>query len=273
MSSEPREHDTERLLDSVAAPKARPEFRSDLRQRFLAGASAAPPDDMLPDERPRAAGSGPTRDWKPWIALACAAGIAALLWLTKPAPRHWQVLPGSQATAVRIDGSSLPSGEAELIASALNDARSVVAEGGVLRLAYRDQYALELPAGARVEFATYANTGGVDPYTLAGHGSALRLVTGPGFEGRDLRVQLGGASLHVTGTAFAIDDCPDGVCVCGLEGRIVVPRKGAQDVPIEAGKQCWFPKDGSPLTVGEAHEPHLAPVRELELAARDRWKP
>ena len=273
MSSEPLDRDTERLLESVAAPKARPEYRSDLRQRFLAGAAAAPPDDMLPDERPRGARGGAARDWKPWIALACAAGVAALLWLTKPAPRHWQVLPGSHATAVRIDGSSLPSAEAELIASALNDARSVAAEGGVLRLSYRDQYAIELPAGARVEFATFANTGGVDPYTLAAHGAAVRLVTGPGFAGHTLRVQLGDANLNVTGTALAIDDCPDGVCVCGLEGRVGVPRKGEPDAPLEAGKQCWFPKDGGALTWGEAHEPHLAPVRELELAARERWKP
>jgi ferric-dicitrate binding protein FerR (iron transport regulator) len=273
MSSEPRDRDTERLLQSAAAPKARPEFRSNLRQRFLAGAAAAPPDDVLHDELPRAARSGPARNWKPWIALACAAGVAALLWLTKPAPRHWQLLPGSHATAVRIDGTTFPSAEADLIGSALNDARSIAAEGGSLRLSYRDQYAIELPAGARVELAAFGNTGGVDPYALAAHGAAVRLVTGPGFAGHALRVQLGDASLHVTGTAFAIDDCPDGVCVCGLEGRIGVLRKGEQDAPLEAGKQCWYPKAGGPLTWGEAHEPHLAPVRELERAARERWKP
>jgi ferric-dicitrate binding protein FerR (iron transport regulator) len=272
VSDERRERELEQLLGAAPRPEARPEYRSNLRQRFLFGAAAAPQDDVLHDERPRAASRGPARNWKPWIALAAAACIAMILWYTKPVPKLWQVLPGTTAKVVRVNGTPLPMAEMELIAGALNDAHSVSAEGGTLRLCFRDQYALELPAGARVEFATFGSTGGVDPYTLAAEGAALRVVTGPGFAGHNLRVKSGDASLHVTGTAFAIDDCPDGVCVCGLEGRIGVQVKGAQDSALEAGKQCWFPKDGSALTWGAAHEPHLAPVRELEAAARPSWR-
>jgi ferric-dicitrate binding protein FerR (iron transport regulator) len=275
MSDETRERETERLLSALPAPLARAEFRSDLRARFLAGSASAPPVDVLPDERPHhAAGGARTgRNWKPWVALGAAAGVVAMLYFSKPAPRHWQVLPGSSAAVVRVNGDALPAAEAELIANALNDARSVSAEGGSLRLVFRDQYALELPAGARVDFASFGNTGGVDPYTLGSQGAALRVVTGPGFRGHELHVRLGAASLHVTGTAFAIDDCPDGVCVCGLEGRVAVQRKGTQELPLEAGKQCRFPKDGSPLTWGEAQAEHVAPVRALETAARERWRP
>lgn len=273
MSEEKREREIERVLDALPAQSARPEFRSALRERFLFGAAAAPQVDVMPDERPRDAGARPVRGWKAWVALAAAAAVVATLYFSKPAPRHWQVLPGSSAKLARVNGDAWPLAETDLIARALNDARSVSAEGGSLRLVYRDQYAFELPAGARIDFASFGNTGGVDPYTLSLQGAALRLVTGPGFHGHELRVRSADALLHVTGTAFAVDDCPDGVCVCGLEGRIVVQRKDTQEQPLDAGKQCWFPKDGSVLTWGEAHPEHIAPVRELQGAARERWKP
>jgi len=273
MSDETRDRELERLLSALPAPRARGEFRSSLRERFLAGSASAPAVDVVPDERSPAARARTGRNWKPWLVLAAAAGIVALLYFSKPAPRLWQVLPGSSATLVRVNGDLLPAAETDLIGKALNDARSVSAEGGSLRLSYRDQYAIELPAGARVDFAAYGNTGGVDAYTLASLGPALRVVTGPGFHGHQLHVRSGGASLLVTGTAFAVDNFPEGVCVCGLEGRIAVQQKGEADVPLEGGKQCWFPKDEGAPAWGEAHPPHIAPVRELEDAARGRWRP
>jgi len=265
MSDETRDRELERLLSAVPAPRARSEFRSSLRERFLAGAASAPEVDVVPDERAPAGQVRAGRGWKPWIALAAAAGIVALLYFTKPAPRYWEVLPGSTASVVRVNGDILPPAETDMIGKALNDARSVSAEGGTLRLAYRDQYAIELPAGARVDFA--------DTYTLAALGPALRVVTGPGFHGQRLHVRSGGANLLVTGTAFAVDNLPEGVCVCGLEGRIAIQQKGHADVPLEGGKQCWFPKDESAPAWGDAHAPHIAPVRELEAAAREHWRP
>jgi ferric-dicitrate binding protein FerR (iron transport regulator) len=273
MSDAKRDSDLERLLAAVPTPVARSEFRSSLRERFLAGSASAPAVDVLPEERSPTRQAGTGRSWKPWVALAAAAGILALLYLSKPAPRHWQVLPGSSATVVRVNGEALPAAETGQIATALNDARSVSAEGGSLRLSFRDQYAIELPEGARVEFASFGNTGSVDAYSLGSTGSALRIVTGPGFHGHELHVRSGVTSLLVTGTAFAVDNFPEGVCVCGLEGRIAIQRKGAADLPLEAGKQCWFPKDESALVWGEAHPPHIAPVRELEAAARAHWQP
>lgn len=273
MSPESRERELERGLPQLPVPAARPEFKSALRERFLFGAASAPQVDVMPDERPRHERASGGRSWKPWLALAAAACIAVVLWFSKPAPRHWQVLPGSSATIVRVNGDALPAAELELVAAALNDARSVSAEGGSLRLCYRDQYAIDLPAGARVDFASFGNTGGVDPYSLSSAGDALRVVTGPGFHGHELRVRSADALLHVTGTAFAVDNCPDGICICGLAGKIALQRKGAPEMPLEAGKQCWFPKDGSALGWGDAHEAHIAPVRELEAAVQGRWKP
>ena len=273
MSDELREREIERLLGSLPALAARPEFRSNLRERFLAGAASAPAVDVLPDERSAAPRAHAGRNWKPWIALAAAAAIAVVLWLSKPAPRHWQVLPGSDATAVLVNGESIPATETERIGAALNDARSVLAQGGRLRLAYRDQYALELPDAARVDFAPFGNTGGVDAFSLALEGSALRVVTGPGFHGHELHVHSGAANLHITGTAFAIDGGAAGVCVCGLAGRIGIVAKNAPERPLEAGKQCWFPAGGGALAWGEAHPEHVAPVRELESAASGCWRP
>jgi ferric-dicitrate binding protein FerR (iron transport regulator) len=273
MSDEQRQKETERLLEALPAPSARPEFRSGLRQRFLARAASAPPVDVMGDEPVRAPRSGAARHWKAWAVLAAAAGIALLLWVTKPAPRHWQLLPGSTATHVRVDGERLPVAEGDLLVRALNDARSVAAEGGRLRLSFRDQYAFELPEGARVEFAAFGNTGGVDPFSLSVQGSALRVVTGPGFHGHELHLKSGAASLKLTGTALAIDTLPEGVCVCGLEGRIAVLQKGSQDRYLEPGKQCWFPKDGGEPGWGEAQDAHVAPVRELEAAVSGHWRP
>jgi len=273
MSDEARERELERGLPNLPAHPVRPEFKSALRERFLFGAASDPQVDVMPDERPHHQRASSGRNWKPWVALAAAACIAAALWLSKPAPRHWQVLPGSSATLVRVNGDALAIAESELIGNALNDARSVSAEGGSLRLCYRDQYAIELPAGARVDFAAFGNTGGTDPYTLSSSGLALRVVTGPGFHGHEMRVRSADALLHVTGTAFAVDNCPDGICICGLAGRIALQRKDTGEKPLEAGKQCWFPKDGSALGWGDAHEAHVAPVRELEAAAREHWKP
>ncbi len=273
MSDEAREREVERLLESLPTPPARAEFRSGVRERFLAGAAAAPPVDVWPDEQRRAAVPHGGRNRRPWIALAAAAAVVATLYLSKPAPRLWQVLPGSSATLVRVNGDALPDLQPERVAKALNDARSVSAEGGSLRLCFRDQYALELPAGARVEFASFGNTGGVDAYTLALQGAGLRAVTGPGFHGHELHVRSADASLRVTGTAFAIDNVPGGVCVCGLEGRIALRAKGTPEWPLEAGKQCWFPQDGGAVSWGEMRDAHVAPVRELEAAASGHWKP
>jgi hypothetical protein len=213
------------------------------------------------------------RNWKPWIALAAAAAVVAVLYLAKPAPRHWQVLPGSSATLVRVDGVALPAAEVERIVLALNDARSVHAEGGNLRLSFRDQYALEIPDGARVEFASLGNTGAFDPYTLAAQGTALRVVTGPGFHGHELHVRSADANLRITGTAFAIDNLAEGVCVCGLEGRIALRDKSSPEWPLEAGKQCFLPVAGAGPKWGTALDAHVAPVRELEAAVRGHWKP
>ncbi len=273
MSDDARQKELERLLEAQPAPQARAEFRSAVRERFLAGAAAAPPVDTWPDEQPRVPRARSGRNWKPWIALAAAAAIVATLYLSKPAPHHWQVLPGSSATLVRVDGEALPATELERVASALNDARSVSAEGGTLRLRFRDQYAFELPAGARVEFASFGNTGAVDSYSLAAQGAGLRLVTGPGFHGHELHVRSGAANLRVTGTAFAIDNAQGGVCVCGLAGRIALHGKGTPEWPLEAGKQCWFPEDGGAVSWGEAHAAHVGPVRELEAAVGGLWKP
>jgi len=273
MSDEAREHELERLLDSVPAPRPSAEFRSGVRERFLAGAAAAPPVDVWPDEQTRGAHARTGRNWKPWIVLAAAAAVVAVLYLAKPAPRLWQVLPGSSATLVRVDGVALPVAEAERITLALNDARSVSAEGGNLRLCFRDQYALEIPDGARVEFASFGNTGAVDPYALAAQGTALRIVTGPGFHGHELHVRSADANLRVTGTAFAVDNFPEGVCVCGLEGRIALRAKSSPEWPLEAGKQCFVRAAGEPPKWGEALDAHVAPVRELEAAVRGLWKP
>lgn len=273
MSDERREREVERLLAELPAPAARPEFRSNLHERFLAGAASAPAVDVLPDERGTAPRARTGRNWKPWIALAAAAAVVATLYLSKPAPRHWQLLPGSSATAALVNGERIPVAEAERIGSALNDARSVAAEGGTLRLCFRDQYAIELPEGARADFASFGNTGGVDAYSLALQGSALRVVTGPGFHGHELHLRSGDAGLRVTGTAFALDTAPGGVCICGLEGRIGVLRKGAAERPLEAGKQCWFPTGGGDLSWGDAQPAHIAPVRELERVAASLWRP
>ncbi|MBK7645298.1 MAG: hypothetical protein IPJ19_20030 [Planctomycetes bacterium] len=274
MNDPQRESEIERLLEGVADRAPRLEYRSRVRERFLAGAAAAPPVDVMPDERVRST-SGPRTSWKVWVALAAAACVVALLYLAKPAPRHWQVLPGSDATALRIDGERVSIRDGEALAAKLTDARSVTAEGGSVRLCYRDQYAIELPDAARVDFAAFGSTGGVDAYRLGVSGEALRVVTGPGFHGHELSLSSGAAVLHVTGTAFAIDTTPTGVCICGLAGKIGLLRKGTQDkdLPLEAGKQCFVPGDGGAFMWGRAEESHLAPVRALEAAAADHWRP
>ena len=273
MSGE-HERELELRLRAQAAPAARPEFRSALRERFLAGAAAAPAVDVLPDDdRPAARGrSGPAR-WKTWVTLAAAACIAALLWLTKPTPILWKVLPGTSATTVRVDGVRLRVDEPEALARALNDAHSLEAEDGELRLAYSDQYALGLAASVRLAFGASGSTGGTDVFSLALEGAALRLVTGPGFRGHDLFLRSGDAVVHVTGTAFAFDNCADGACVCGLHGRIEVSRKGGKPAALEGQRQCWIPKDGSELGWGEVHAAHIAPLQDMERAARSLWNP
>lgn len=268
-----RERDLAARVESLAAPSARAEFRATLRERFLAGAASAPPVDVLAEDGPAAArrARAPARR-KLWITLAAAACIAALLWLSKPAPELWKVLPGTTATTVRVDGVRLRVDEAQALGRALIDAHSVEAEDGELRLAYSDQYALGLAQAARLAFSASGNTGGTDAFSLGLEGSALRIVTGPGFHAHDLYLRSGSALVHVTGTAFAFDNCTDGACVCGLHGRVEVSRKGEKTSALEGKHQCFVPKDGGALGWGEVHEAHIAPLQELELAAQSLWK-
>ncbi len=272
MSSPAPERDLESRLESLARPAARPEFRSTLRERFLAGAAAAPPVDVLPEDHPVARRSGAPSRRKVWIALAAAAGVVAMLYLFKPAPLVWHVLPGSTATTVRVDGERLRLDDAEALGRALNDAHSVLAEDGELRLARADQYAVEIARGARVSFSLSGNTGGTDPFSLELEGAALRVVTGPGFPGHVLALRSGDAIVHVTGTAFAFDNCTGGACVCGLHGRIEVLRKGGKPTTLDGGKQCWVPTDGGELTWGEVHAAHITPVQELARVVETQWK-
>ena len=252
----------EGALRTLDHPAARPEFRDELRRRFLDEASAGVPARRRPGAR--------------IVGLLAAAAVlvAAGYFLLRPRPAAWRVLQIAPGSVVQADGAILPTDDLEVLAGYLRGAREIVVERGDLVLQVGDVSLFDLAEGTRVAFAGFGPGTREGPLSVVASSGRLRVRTGPGFAGRTMDVRAGPTELTVTGTAFAVDYEDVGTCVCCLHGSVAIAAQavGPDAMAIQPGKMCLvFLDDRNPLW-GESPVEHALPLRHLEERARELWR-
>ncbi len=249
----------EQLLAQGQAPLARPAFRGELRERFIAGElealtgedvglepepalvalleRSAPQADpafkrglrdaflegALPPVLPSPPRSARSMSWRFRLigaALATAAGL--LLWTTlvRPTPSPWRVQPaGFVAAEVTVDAQSLAGLSAQEVGRRLVGARHLATGNAPLRVEWGRVLLLELGPNSAVELSGLELSR--TDLALASERGSLRLATGPDFPGRQLELRTPDVEVAVVGTVFGIDIEAYGTCVCCAEGEVL----------------------------------------------------
>ncbi len=239
----------EKALSAVSHPAARGGFRDELRNRFLSAGE--------PPVRVGSSGSVPDAERRRRIFLRVggllAAGfiLAIGFILLEPSAPRWKILELAAGSIVKADGAVLPSDDPAALARALQRAREIEVEKGDLVLQIDDLSLFDL-----------------------GEGTRARARTGPGFQGRTMKVAADLMDVTVVGTAFAVDYEPHGTCICCLHGDVRMTSKatGPDAQVITPEHMCLIyrnevrdPKTGAPP------EQHAIPLRALELRAEGVW--
>jgi hypothetical protein len=258
--------DLQHVLARLERPTARPEFRAELRERFLAGSEAASPHVGSTDAiRAGPQGDASARGGRRLVllagALAAAAAIVLMLFLTRTRTSLWRVHPGSTASSVVVDGVAMRVDDPARLAEALATARDLETVGGMLRISVRDEAWIELAPGTRLTQMKFAAAG---PYELFADRGSLAVATTPAFGGRGMRVRTAELDMRVTGTVFGVDVTESGSCLCTLEGSVrCEPTGGKGPQAVDSGRMCFGFRDRRAPTWGGAHEEHLKPLRDL----------
>lgn len=284
MSAHEHDEALERALRLVAPPAARPEFKSELRGRFLAA-------DGVPESAPiasidaardsgRGTATGSARDdagsagrdtvrrrfpLVPLFVLAAAAAVVALFFSVGESVQPWRVIDARGSGMVVVDGIEIDPDDAARFERALASARSIDTRLRELRMVRGSEVVLDLGPGTRLAQIRFPAAG---PYSLFTDAGSLRVATGDAFGGKKLRVQTRDLDLDVVGTVFAVDVEAEGSCVCCLEGSVAVqPKAEAAAKPVEPGRMCFASSDRTHAVVWGASMPaHSAPLETLRAA-------
>lgn len=268
---EPRDPGVERLLAQVPRPAASPQFKARLREQFLdADISGAPTG-------PHAIADAPSRERTrafPFVwPFVLAASVAFILWfvLDRDAHPRWRVLESSSSSEYVVDSVKVPAGDAARLADALQTAREIQTFDAPLRIQLRDDLVLEL--GPRTQLSRMSFPASGAGYAVYANAGALRVCTGPTFDGNRMRVMTDHMESTVVGTIFSVDVERTGTCLCCLHGTVRCdPRDSGGAKSVEGGQRCFAHYDGTKSTCGNAYEPHTKPLESLRDWAAAHWK-
>jgi len=235
-----------RALDDMPAPDARAEFRSELKRRFVAGASErAEPEAALAAWRvpaaraafraelrrrfvaaPRAARA---RLWS--VPRALAAGLiaaAALVVLFAPwggRDGPWSAVDYAGSPTVAIDGRPVSYGDRATLSARLEAGGCRLVTTETFRAYRSEELLLELAPGSDVRLLPRA-ADGMLVIELASGG--LRVSTAPGL-GERVLIRTPQAEVALAGRAVGVEVLAEGTCICCLDGRArVTPRAEGQ---------------------------------------------
>lgn len=268
----------EQALTAVARPRARPEFREELRKRFC---SEVPSPERSHPEVPLVLFPDPLdarrRALLRWGGLLAAAVILAIgfIVLESPAPR-WKVVHLADGSVLEIDGKPAPVDDPAALARSLARAKDVRVEQGELLLQIEDLVLFDVAQGTKLTLDGFDRREPGARYSVRVPQGRLRAVTGPAFRGHTMKVETDLLNAVVTGTAFAVDYELHGTCLCCLEGEIQVSGPAIGPAPrtvrpetmclvyrgIEAPNPKWAPSS----------DRHTEPLRKLEERAREIWR-
>jgi hypothetical protein len=272
--------EVESALRAVDGPKARPEFRAELRTRFLAaaGTAAASPHAELSSRHPASSaayGTGERSRLGPLIGALLAAGLVLALgyFVFRPSPPSWRVLQVAPGSVVKADGISVPVQDPVALARQLEGAKEIEVESGDVILQVGDVSLFDLDEGTRVAFRGLDDTDAAVTIQVQASSGRLRARTGPDFRGRTMRVQADLMEVFVTGTAFALDYESHGTCICCLHGELQVTSKtlGPDPKPVSPDQMCLIYRAKDDSKWGGHPQHHAKPLRSLEELARTIW--
>jgi ferric-dicitrate binding protein FerR (iron transport regulator) len=193
------------------------------------------------------------------IALTSAAAWALFVFASREDRRiEWLDTP---LDCVRVGGVTA-SGE-------LLEAR--ILAGGVLesqatsmRLRIDESVLIELAPETLMSLEDWSENGGRQGVVRLVRGG-VRILTGPGFAPRGLRVVAPDAQVSVVGTEFGVDVFEGtGTCVCCTQGTVSVqPRSSARADTVRAGGMSFCFSSGEPPMLDVAKEDHAAQITAL----------
>jgi len=280
----PVKPDVEDLLAaSSAPPPARPAFREELRERFLAAVSAPAGRRSAPARRraaaaaPSARGARRPRTLRLVAALGLvAAALLVLLW--RPWPWSGAERPGGPSTAalarkaplwrvadiagegpIRIDGREIDPEEADLEAELVGAVTLETLQRQLSLSAGPKSPAVDVCVrpGTELTLAAWApGEDGAQRLRLGGGEIYLR-TNGPRHDAPSL-VATPETEVRVTGTTLGIMAAPEFTCVCVLEGLVAVDPKDPRYDPLAVPShttQVVFPVGGE----APVHHPFAAP--------------
>ena len=158
-----------------------------------------------------------------WMAAVAAA--AAVVSALNQGPR-WEVMPGSTALDVVLDGQVTPL--TALAGRLRTGAHLTVPAGQVLELCLPGRVFVQFTGGSSMTLPRSPGRWIGRDMRADVMGGEVHFATGPAFHGARLDLELGAASAHVVGTAFAAIRDSIGSCVCVIEGAVeVTPHEGA----------------------------------------------
>ncbi len=114
-------------------------------------------------------------------------------------------------------------------------ARIQVSEGTELDLLGGDVILFELASGSDATIPDRPRRWFTKPLESVLYEGELRLRTGPGFPGHQLRVQTSEGYIEVTGTAVSVYKSKDFTCVCVLEGTARIGKDEARMENVAGG--------------------------------------
>ena len=273
------------LRKSAPPPSPREAFRAELRGSFLAARASKEREAVatpvaprsLPDRGSARAPARP-RSWlfPSLVGLAAAAALVALLVPVLRRPSGpWRVVGVEGATTVSRSSGGPPiasrNGTIDL-GDLLEHPEEFTVETGSLRLAFEDEFRMEVRPGTRLALARDGSR------ALSLPQGELFLQTFAGYGGSGLAVDTPDAQVSVHGTTLGVRADGMGTCVCVVDGKVDLhERKRNQDVSVPRAYSHLVLTDASmpskimPFPPGKAapgdheHE-HVDRLREFAAA-------
>lgn len=259
----PRERAAAGALRALPEPQARAEFRSELREQFVAGAVGAAAGGAESGHGSTRSGAKPavgaSRRVVPLFAypLALAAVLAGLVVVFNGGP-GWVV---SGDGRIEVAGQAYDAFDSSL-EKVLRPGVEVEALGkDAFQLTSAGQLKLEVAPGSRLTLPNPpARWFGRRSELNVEHGE-IRITTGEEFHGAQLQIHAPSAMIDVTGTTLAVIANPCTTCVCVLEGEVGMMEQGTSEMMMVPGgmRRSVFDNGRDPV------EEEILPMERMKL--------